>query len=246
MTQFMTGPRGQKLAFSKSEGTGPTVVFLGGFMSDMTGSKAVFLEDWAKARGYAFLRFDYAAHGQSEGEFTKHSVAEWAEDAAAVIAAQTSGDLILIGSSMGGWISLNLGREMGNRLRGLILIAAAPDFTEDSMLSSFTEAQKRDIAENGVTYIPSVYGDPYPISLHLLTDSRRAFVMRDPLVFRCPVHMLQGTLDNAVSRDTALRLLDHIEADDLHLTFTKGADHSYSTQPCLDVIQQKLERILES
>ena len=102
-----------------------------------------FLEDWAKARGHAFLRFDYAAHGQSEGLFTEHSVAEWAEDAAAVIAAQTSGDLILIGSSMGGWISLNLGRDMGDRLRGLILIAAAPDFTEDSMLASFTGANKR-------------------------------------------------------------------------------------------------------
>ena len=111
-----------------------------------------------------------------EGVFTEHSVAEWAEDAAAVVAAvQTnSGDLILIGSSMGGWISLNLGRDMGDRLRGLILIAAAPDFTEDSMLASFTEAQKQEIAEQGVTYIPSDYGDPYPISNHLLTDSRRA------------------------------------------------------------------------
>ena len=246
MTQFMTGPRGQKLAFSKIDGAGPTVVFLGGFMSDMTGSKAIFLEDWAKARGQAFLRFDYAAHGQSEGVFTEHSVAEWSEDAAAVIAAQTSGDLILIGSSMGGWISLNLGRDMRDRLRGLILIAAAPDFTEDSMLASFTEAQKQEIAQNGVTYIASDYGDPYPISYHLLTDSRRAFVMRDPLVFGCPVHMMQGTLDNAVSRDTALRLLDHIQADDLHLTLTKGADHSYSTPPCLTVIQQKLECILES
>ena len=246
MTQFMKGPRGQKLAFSKIDGAGPTVVFLGGFMSDMTGSKAIFLEDWAKVRGHAFLRFDYAAHGQSEGVFTEHSVTEWAEDAAAVIAAQTSENLILIGSSMGGWISLNLGRGMGDRLRGLILIAAAPDFTEDSMLANFTEAQKQEIAEKGVTYIPSDYGDPYPISNHLLTDSRRAFVMREPLEFGCPVHMIQGTLDNAVSRDTALRLLDHIQADDLHLTLTKGADHSYSTPPCLAVIQQKLECILES
>ena len=246
MIQYMAGPRGQKLAFSKIAGSGPTVVFLGGFMSDMTGSKAMLLEDWAKARGQAFLRFDYAAHGQSEGVFTEHSVAQWVEDAAAVIDAQTSDELILIGSSMGGWISLNLGRAMGDRLRGLILIAAAPDFTEDSMLASFTASQKQEIAENGVTYIPSDYGDPYPISDHLLTDSRRAFVMRDPLTFDCPVHMVQGTLDNAVSRETALRLLDHIEADDLHLTLTKGADHSYSTPPCLDVIRQKLERILES
>ena len=99
---------------------------------------------------------------------------------------------------------------MGDRLRGLILIAAAPDFTEDSMLASFTASQKQEIAENGVTYIPSDYGDPYPISDHLLTDSRRAFVMRYPLTFDCPVHMFQGTLDNAVSRETALRLLDHI------------------------------------
>ena len=246
MTQFMTGPRGQQLAYAKTDGHGPTVVFLGGFMSDMTGSKAIFLEDWAKAQGKAYLRFDYAAHGQSEGVFTEHSVAEWAEDAAAVIAAQTSGDLIVIGSSMGGWISLHLSRAMGDRLRGLILIAAAPDFTEDSMLASFSEAQKQEIAEDGVTYIPSDYGDPYPISQHLLNDSRRAFVMRAPLTFRCPVHMVQGTLDNAVSRETALRLLDHIQADDLHLTFTKGADHSYSAPLCLAIIQQKLERILES
>ena len=246
MTQFMTGPRGQQLAFVKTDGHGPTVVFLGGFMSDMTGSKAIFLEDWAKAQGQAYLRLDYAAHGQSEGVFSEHSVAEWAEDAAAVIAAQTSEELIVIGSSMGGWISLHLSRAMGDRLRGLILIAAAPDFTEDSMLASFTEAQKLEIAEDGVTYIPSDYGDPYPISQHLLNDSRRAFVMRAPLTFRCPVHMVQGTLDNAVSRETALRLLDHIQADDLHLTFTKGADHSYSTPLCLTIIQQKLERILES
>ena len=197
-----------KIGLFQNRWGGANGCVLGGLYVRHDGIQGDLLEDWAKERGHAFLRFDYAAHGQSEGVFTEHSVAEWAEDAAAVIAAQTSGDLILIGSSMGGWISLNLGRDMGDRLSGLILIAAAPDFTEDSMLASFTEAQKQEIAEQGVTYIPSDYGDPYPISNHLLTDSRRAFVMRAPLVFGCPVHMVQGTLDNAVSRDTALRLLD--------------------------------------
>jgi len=243
MVERFVNARGQSLAYSDVDGAGPTVVFLGGFMSDMQGSKAVHFESWAKSAGRAYLRFDYSGHGASEGMFTEGSITQWAEDARALIDAVTGGPVILVGSSMGGWISLVLARSMGSRVAGLIGIAAAPDFTEDSMWAGFDAAQRDTLARDGVVFLPSDYGDPYPISKVLIEESRASLVMRDPLQFDFPVRLFQGTKDTAVTRDTALALLDHIEAADLQLMFKQGADHSFSSPECLDLLNAAIEGI---
>ena len=245
MTKFLVTPTGQQLAYSFIRGTGPTVIFLGGFKSDMEGSKAIFLEKWAKKRNRSFLRFDYSGHGQSSGDFLNLGIGDWLNDTKQIIELTQNNGLILIGSSMGGWISLLLSRELGSRLKGLITIAAAPDFTEDSMWKNFTEDQKKEVLNKGVLYLPSDYGEPYPITRYLIENGRQNLVLREPLELTCPVRLMQGTEDTAVTRETALKLFDHISADDLSLFFKHGADHSFSDQGCLEILEKNLEDILQ-
>ncbi|NBQ74699.1 MAG: alpha/beta hydrolase, partial [Acetobacteraceae bacterium] len=164
---------GVHLAWRRIAGRGPGVVFLGGFNSDMTGSKAEFLAAWCAARGQAFLRFDYSGHGISEGRFEDGTIGRWAEDAACVIAALTQGPQILIGSSMGGWIALLLATRRKVPVRGLIGIAPAPDFTEDLMWAEFPPAVREAIMRDGVWHRPSEYGAPYPITRALIEDGRK-------------------------------------------------------------------------
>tara|TARA_B100001778_G_scaffold220687_1_gene183006 strand:+ start:985 stop:1728 length:744 start_codon:yes stop_codon:yes gene_type:complete len=245
MTKFLVTPSGQQLAYSFIRGTGPTVIFLGGFKSDMEGSKAIFLEKWAKKRNRSFLRFDYSGHGQSSGDFLNLGIGDWCNDAKQIIGLTENNGIILVGSSMGGWIALLLSRELGSRLKGLITIAAAPDFTEESMWKNFTEDQKKEVLNKGVLYLPSDYGEPYPITRYLIENGRQNLVLCEPLELTCPVRLMQGTEDTAVTRETALKLFDHINADDLSLFFKRGADHSFSDQGCLEILEKNLEDILQ-
>ena len=245
MTKFLATQTGQKLAYSFTKGTGPTVVFLGGFKSDMEGSKAIFLEKWAKKRNRSFLRFDYSGHGQSSGDFLNLGIGDWRNDAKQIIGLTENNGIILVGSSMGGWIALLLSRELGSRLKGLITIAAAPDFTEESMWKNFTEDQKKEVLNKGVLYLPSDYSEPYPITRYLIENGRQNLVLCEPLELTCPVRLMQGTEDTAVTRETALKLFDHISADDLSLFFKRGADHSFSDQGCLKILEKNLENMLE-
>ena len=245
MTKFLVTPTGQQLAYSFIRGTGPTVIFLGGFKSDMEGSKAIFLEKWAKKRNRSFLRFDYSGHGQSSGDFLNLGIGDWRNDAKQIIGLTENNGIILVGSSMGGWIALLLSRELGSRLKGLITIAAAPDFTEESMWKNFTEDQKKEVLNKGVLYLPSDYGEPYPITRYLIENGRQNLVLCEPLELTCPVRLMQGTEDTAVTRETALKLFDHINADDLSLFFKRGADHSFSDQGCLEILEKNLEDILQ-
>ena len=245
MTKFLVTPTGQQLAYSFIRGTGPTVIFLGGFKSDMEGSKAIFLEKWAKKRNRSFLRFDYSGHGQSSGDFLNLGIGDWCNDAKQIIGLTENNGIILVGSSMGGWIALLLSRELGSRLKGLITIAAAPDFTEESMWKNFTEDQKKEVLNKGVLYLPSDYGEPYPITRYLIENGRQNLVLCEPRELTCPVRLIQGTEDTAVTRETALKLFDHINADDLSLFFKRGADHSFSDQGCLEILEKNLEDILQ-
>ena len=245
MTKFLVTPSGQQLAYSFIRGTGPTVIFLGGFKSDMEGSKAIFLEKWAKKRKRSFLRFDYSGHGQSSGDFLNLGIGDWCNDAKQIIGLTENNGIILVGSSMGGWIALLLSRELGSRLKGLITIAAAPDFTEESMWKNFTEDQKKEVLNKGVLYLPSDYSEPYPITRYLIENGRQNLVLCEPLELTCPVRLMQGTEDTAVTRETALKLFDHINADDLSLFFKRGADHSFSDQGCLEILEKNLEDILQ-
>jgi pimeloyl-ACP methyl ester carboxylesterase len=241
---FLTTPQGRRLAYDKTAGTGPGVVFLGGFKSDMGGTKAVFLQDWAQRRGRAFLRFDYSGHGQSSGDFLDGAIGDWFEDACAAISALTDGPQVLVGSSMGGWIALQVARALPGRVAGLVGIAAAPDFTEDSMWSGFSPAQKAELAETGRVVLPSDY-DPagYVITRRLIEEGRGRLVLRAPLELPFPVRLLQGTADTDVPPEVALRLLAHATGPDIRLTLVKGADHRFSTPDCLSLIARTVEEV---
>ncbi|MXU65565.1 alpha/beta hydrolase [Oceanomicrobium pacificus] len=248
----LTSSRGQALAFCKTEARGkgenlPGLVFLGGFRSDMEGSKALFLENWAAERGRAFLRFDYSGHGASGGDFLDGSIGDWAADAREVIAAQTDGPQILIGSSMGGWISLLVARDDPDRVAGLVGIAAAPDFTEDSMWAGFDDAMRKTLLEEGQVALPSDYSDdPYIITRKLIEEGRTQLVLRDPLPLPMPVRLLHGTADADVAMSVPLRILDHAKAPDLRLTFVKGADHRMSGPAELALIGKTVHGVTQA
>ena len=243
---FLTSPQGRRLAFHRTAGRGPGVVFLGGFRSDMTGTKALFLQDWAERSGRAFLRLDYSGHGASGGDFLDGAIGDWFEDAEAVIAAQTAGPQVLVGSSMGGWIALLLARAMPDRIAGLVGIAAAPDFTEDSMWAGFSESQRAELATAGQVALPSDYADePYVITRRLIEEGRDRLVLRGALTLPFPVRLLQGTADTDVPPAVALRLLGHAEGPDIRLTLVKGADHRFSTPDCLRLIEKTVHKVAE-
>ena len=240
---YLETPQGRRLAYHKTEGTGPCVVFLGGLKSDMMGTKAVFLEDWAKREGRAFLRFDYSGHGESSGAFTEGCIGDWAEDTLAAVEALTEGPILPVGSSMGGWQSLLLVRALPARIAGLVTIAAAPDFTEDGYWASFTEAQKKTLAETGQVELPSDYMEPYIIPRRMIEDGRKQLVLRDPLHLPFPTRFLQGTADTAVSVATAVRLLEHAQGPDMQLQLVKDADHRFSDDRCLELLIQAVEEV---
>ena len=241
---YLDTPEGRRIAYNCLDGEGPCVVFLGGFRSDMEGTKAVFLEDWARAAGRAFLRFDYSGHGQSSGDFEDGAIGDWAADAMAAIGALTKGPLVLVGSSMGGWISLLAARAMPERIAALVTIAAAPDFTEDSMWAGFSDAQRTELSETGRVALPSAYSDaPYVITRRLIEEGRENLVLRSPLSLPFPVRFLQGTADEDVDQSVALRLLGHAEGPDMRLTLVKGADHRFSSPECLEILAATLREL---
>ncbi|MFD1796185.1 alpha/beta hydrolase [Paracoccus aurantiacus] len=245
MTEFLDGPAGRRIAFERQPGKGPGVVFLGGFRSDMRGTKAEYLADWAARDGRAYLRFDYSGHGESGGAFEDGEIGAWAADAIAAISALTDGPQVLVGSSMGGWISLLVARAMPEKVAGLVGIAAAPDFTEIGYWDSADEAQRASLLRDGRWELPSEYSDePYVITRRLIEEGRDQLVLDKPLALPFPVRLLQGTADEDVPRDWALRLMDHADSPDLRLVLVKGADHRFSTPECLSLITGAIAEVL--
>ena len=241
--QQIDGPNGTPLAYAKTDGEGPAIVFLSGYKSDMEGTKAVHLEAWAKAQGWAFLRFDYSGHGASGGAFEEGCIGDWVRDAQAVIEATCDGPVVLVGSSMGGWIASLLTQRL-SRVVGFVGIAAAPDFTEDGFWAGFSEEERRQVMEEGQIALPSDYGDPYIVTRRLIEDGRNHLVLRAPLPMPYPARLVQGTEDSAVRRETALGLLDHIDSPDLRLTLVKGTDHRFSEPENLRHIEQAILEVL--
>ncbi|MBE9603894.1 alpha/beta fold hydrolase [Acetobacteraceae bacterium H6797] len=252
MSQEETGrlarPDGTELAWARipaKQGIqAPGIVFLGGFRSDMEGSKALFLRDWCAAQGLGFLRFDYSGHGQSGGRFEEGTIGQWAADAALVIEALTTGPQILVGSSMGGWISLLLARRNPERVAALVGIAAAPDFTALLMGPALTEAQRADIARDGLTLVPSLYGDPYPITGALLADGEKQSVLDAPLPLPLPVRLLQGMADPDVPWQHAIRIVEAIEGPDVQLHLIKDGDHRLSRPEDLALLGRTIAALL--
>lgn len=247
MTDYLETPQGRRIAYEltpgAAPGAAPGVVFLGGFKSDMEGTKALWLRDRMRAQGRAFLRFDYSGHGQSAGRFEAGCIGDWYEDAMAALGL-IGGPVVLVGSSMGGWISLLIARQAPARVAGLVTIAAAPDFTEDGMWAGFSAAERRQLAEAGQVALPSDYGEPYIITRRLIEEGRQRLVLRAPLHLPFPVRFLQGTADSDVSLEVALRLLAHVTGEDITLSLRKGADHRFSDPDCLAMIGAAVDEVL--
>jgi pimeloyl-ACP methyl ester carboxylesterase len=240
-TSYFTGPGGHRLAFRRSNAsTGDlTFVWMCGFKSDMTGTKVVRLEDWANQAGHGFLAFDYSGHGQSEGAFADGTVSQWRADALAAIDAQTAGPLVLVGSSMGGWMALLCALARPERVKGLVLIAPAPDFTEKLMWPEFSPEAQAEIMETGQTLRPSDYDEPYIITRALIEDGRQWQILDKPIAFEGPVRILQGMEDADVPWTHAARLVDAMTASDLTITLIKDGDHRLSRE-------QDIARLLDT
>lgn len=232
LKSFLDGPHG-RLAYRARPGAKdkPGIVWLGGFRSDMLGTKAEFLDRWAAENGRTYLRFDYSGHGESEGAFEDGAIGDWFKDALAVFDALTEGPQILVGSSMGGWIAALLALQRPDRVAAIVFIAPAPDFTEKLVWPSFTEEERRTILETGRLEQPSEYADePEVITARLIEDGRRRLVMTGSSVaIRCPVRILQGMRDEAVPYAHALAFAEMLESADVEILLTPKGDHRLST-----------------
>ncbi|GAB0118421.1 alpha/beta hydrolase [Acidisoma sp. 7E03] len=237
----VTRADGVDLAWKRHTGAGPTVVFLPGFKSDMEGSKALFLADWAREMGRSLLRLDYSGHGVSGGRFEDGTIGQWTEDALAVIDATTEGPLLLIGSSMGGWIGLRVALARATRVEGFVGIAAAPDFTETLIWQPMPEAHRAELMSRGVLYAPSDYGEPLPITRRLIEDGRRHLLMEAEIPLTCPVRLLQGQRDADVPWQTAVSLAERLAATDVRVTLIKDGDHRLSRPADLALLRETVE-----
>lgn len=219
---------GERLAWRALDGAGPTVVWLGGFRSDMTGTKAKALADWAARSGRAFVRFDYSGQGESPGRFEDGTIGRWREDALAIVDRLTEGPVVMAGSSMGGWLASLVALARPERVAGLVLIAPAPDFTETLMWAAFGEEQRRAVLECGWWDQPSEYGGTYPITRGLIEDGRRWLLLPGPVPITAPVRILQGTADADVPWRHALAFAEALDAEDVVFTLVKRGDHRLS------------------
>lgn len=238
---------GNEIAYVKCAGAAPGVMFFGGFKSDMTGTKATALQAYCEARGQAFIRFDYSGHGQSSGAFEDGTIGAWAGDAAAVLGEVAEGPQIIVGSSMGGWIGLLAALVRPDRIAGFIGIAAAPDFTEDMMWAGFGEDIRETLRADGVYYEPSEYEEgPLPITYALIEEGRTHLLLRAPVALSCPVRLIQGMQDTAVPWQTALKLAEQVETDDVEVILVKGGDHRLSEPADLARLEAVLGSLLAS
>jgi pimeloyl-ACP methyl ester carboxylesterase len=220
---------GPSLAYLAQAGGTPGVVFLPGFMSNMSGIKAVALAQFCADRDQAFLRLDYRGHGLTAGDLATTGIDDWLQDTLAAIDRLTEGPLIVVGSSMGGWLALLAALARPDRVAAVVGLAAAPDFTEELLWRQLTGAEQKTLMDDGVLYQPSSYGEqPYCFSRKLIEDGRRHLLLGKPIALRCPVRLLQGLADVDVPFATALRIADRLETEDVTVTLIKDADHRLS------------------
>ncbi|KEQ53312.1 alpha/beta hydrolase [Sphingobium chlorophenolicum] len=240
---FHARPDGLRLAYRHRPGAGPTIVFLPGYMSDMEGGKAVALDGWAQSRGRAMLRLDYAGNGASEGRFEDGTLASWRDDALLLIDSLTQGPIVLVGSSMGGWLALLIALARPDRVAGLVGIAAAPDFTE----WGFTDADKALLATEGRIVEPTPYGDdPYVTTLAFWESGQSLRLLEGEIAIDCPVRLLQGQADPDVPWQTALRVAERLRSSDVQTLLIKDGDHRLSRDPDIALLIRTVASLLDS
>lgn len=244
-TPILACPDGATIAYRAVAGAAPGVVFLAGFRSDMTGTKALFLEDYCRRRGHAYVRFDYFGHGASSGDFAAGTIGRWTDDAVAVIDSLTAGPQILVGSSMGGWIMLLAALARPARIHALIGIAAAPDFTEDLLWPRLDAAQRQELSQTGRVVLPSQY-DPagYLYTAALIEDGRRHLVLRAPIPVMRPVRLLHGMGDASVPWQRSLAIAERLAGGDVTVTLVKDGDHRLSRDRDLALLAQTLDALI--
>ena len=235
---------GVRIAHHRTPGRAPGVVFLGGFASDMQGTKAKALEAWARERGRAFVRFDYQGHGQSSGRFVDGTLTQWLADSLAVLDHLTDGPQILVGSSMGGCIMLLAALQRPERVAGLVGLAAAPDFTEDLLLQSLDDDARATLDREGIYDMPSPYGEPTPLSRALIEDGRSHLLLRGTIELTCPVRLIHGMRDEDVPWEWSLRTQAALASEDVEVTLVKNADHRLSTPADLRRLESTLDGLL--
>jgi pimeloyl-ACP methyl ester carboxylesterase len=246
-----TGGASREIAIRSFPGKAPGIFWLGGFKSDMKGTKAEALAAHARETGRAYTRFDYSGHGESGGDFKDGTISRWAEEASAVFA-QAKGPQIVVGSSMGGWIALLLARALAKAslksasIKGMVLIAPAPDFTEALMWPALTDAARREVTEKGFWLRPSEYGDgPYPLTRELFEDGKKNLLLDKPIQTNCAVRILQGAADPDVPYRHALKLVSCFAQDDVVLTLIKDGDHRLSRPEDLERLKQAVDELAE-
>ncbi|GEO81011.1 alpha/beta hydrolase [Pararhodospirillum oryzae] len=243
---ILTLADGATIAYHRTPGKAPGVVFLHGFRSDMTGDKALTVENWCKTKGHACVRFDQRGHGRSSGRFEEGTIGQWAADTVAVLAALTEGPQILVGSSMGGWLMLLAALAGPARIAGLLGIAAAPDFTEDLIAAQLGETERARLEAEGVLPMPGPVGEPpIPLTRALIADGRRHLLLRGPIALSCPVRLLHGREDDSVPWETALRLQERLSGPDVRVTLIKDGGHRLSRPEDLALIARELEALAQ-
>ncbi|QLH39446.1 MAG: alpha/beta hydrolase [Defluviicoccus sp.] len=231
---------------AETPGRTPGVIFLTGYMSDMTGQKAVLLEAFCRERGRSFVRFDYQGHGASSGAFTDGTIGRWADDAVFVLDRLTEGPQVLVGSSLGGWIMLLAALARPKRIAGLVGVAAAPDFTEDLIPSRLSPSDRETLERDGVVPVYSPYDpEPTPVTRLILEEGRNHLLLRDAIRLDCPVRLIHGMGDPDVPWATSLKLVERLRSDDVELTLVKSGDHRLSGERDLDRLCETLDRLLK-
>ena len=242
---YWTREDGARIAYRRVSGRSPTVVFLGGFSSGMTGTKAAHLDAWCRERGQAYLRFDYQGHGASSGRFVDGTIGTWRDDALAVIEGCTDGPLILVGSSMGAWIMLLVAGALSGRVHALVGVAAAPDFTEELIWKPLPAESRAELTRAGVIHLPSEYAEEgSPISLALIDEGREHLLLGASIALQCPVRLLHGADDSDVPWELSCRLLEALISSDVTLELIKGGDHRLSTPADLARLSRTLDGLL--
>jgi len=237
---------GSAIAYCKTDGTGPGVIFLHGLNSDMDGGKALELEALCRDRGRAFVRFDMFGHGKSDGDFPDGSISRWAEDAITVLDELTEGPQVLVGSSMGGWVMLRTALARPERIAGLMGIAAAPDFTEDLMWANFSEEARTEVMTKGSIALPSDYDEPYIISKGLIEDGRTNLLLRDEIPLSMPMRLVHGMADEDVPFETSNRIAQRVESKAVHVILVKDGDHRLSRPEDLKLLARTLNGLCEA
>jgi len=245
------GPKRRRVAYRFDEGqddSDTAVVWLSGFLSDMTSTKVQFLSDWAQTFGHAILRFDYSGHGLSEGDLLTATVGDWLEEARALLACVGERRVVLVGSSLGAWIALLLARALPRdaRLTGLVLIAPAWDMTEALMWEKMSERTRAKVETEGVFYAPSNYEDPYPITKILVEEGRNHLLGEGDIAIDAPLRILQGMRDEDVPWQHACALVDLLAGNDVELTLVKDGDHRLSGPKDLQRLSRTIEALIES